>query len=488
MDLLDSYLFYIIYDDVSFFMKLPIINIPVRFPKWVFSWVLLVCDSFMGFITFYFVTKSRFIVSGDSSYDIALIYLTIQFFWCVLFYLNRLYLGEYTISRISELIRLVRIVGIVIGLFIISEAIGIIPELISPMVVLKYGFVYCFFTCCNRILLRSIQKWLLEKGIGRENTVIVGANKRGEKAVQFFRDHQSQGFNILGFIHLDGEPNNFVDGTRVLSHFNDIKNIIQKENVSDVVLALNDNQRAYLFPIVQKLDPLPVTVKIIPDLYEVISGIARTQQVSGLPLIDITLKLDTNYLRIYKPVFDFFLSLISFIVSAPLWIIIAFLIKVDSRGPILYKQKRVGKHNTTFNVFKFRSMIKEAEKQSGPVWAEKNDPRITKVGLFLRRFRLDELPQLLNVLKGDMSLVGPRPERPYFVEKLNQEYPFYMRRSKIRPGITGWAQIKHPYDEHLEDVREKLRYDFYYIENVDIWLDLKIILTTLWVMVSGKGR
>ena len=174
--------------------------------------------------------------------------------------------------------------------------------------------------------------------------------------------------------------------------------------------------------------------------------------------------------------------------SGPLWIIIAFLIKVDSRGPILYKQKRVGKHNTTFNIFKFRSMIKEAEKQSGPVWAEKNDPRITKVGRFLRRFRLDELPQLLNVLKGDMSLVGPRPERPYFVEKLNQEYPFYMRRSKIRPGITGWAQIKHPYDEHLEDVREKLRYDFYYIENVDIWLDLKIMLTTLWVMVSGKGR
>ena len=488
MDLLDSYLFYIIYNDVSFFMKLPIINIPVRFPKWVFSWVLLVCDSFMGFITFYFVTKSRFIVSGDSSYDIALIYLTIQFFWCVLFYLNRLYLGEYTISRISELVRLVRIVGLVIGFCIISEAIGIIPVLIKPMVILKYGFLISFFTCCNRILLRSIQKWLLEKGFGRENTVIVGANERGKKAAQFFHDHQAQGFNILGFIHLDGEPNDFVDGTVVLSHFNDIKNIIQKENISDVVLALNDSQRLSLFPIIQKLDPLPVTVKIIPDLYEVISGIARTQQISGLPLIDINLKLNTNYLRIYKPVFDFFFSLFSFIGTLPLWIIITFLIKVDSRGPILYKQKRVGKHNTTFNAIKFRSMIKEAEKQTGPVWAEKDDPRITKVGRFLRRFRLDELPQLLNVLKGEMSLVGPRPERPYFVEKLIEEYPFYMRRSKIRPGITGWAQIKHRYDEYLEDVREKLRYDFYYIENMGLWLDLKIIIRTVRVMLSGKGR
>ena len=469
-------------------MKLPINNIPVRFPKWVFSWILLFFDSFMGFIVFYSVTEPRFIIFGDSSYIIELIYVTIQIFWCVLFYLNRLYLGEYTISRISELVRLVRIVGLVIGFYIISQSVRLIPELISPMIVMKYGFLLSFFTCCNRIFLRSVQKWLLEIGFGRENTVIVGANERGKKAAQFFCDHHTQGFNILGFIHFDGEPNDFVGGTKVLSHFNDIKNIIQKENISDVVLALNDSQRSSLFPIVQKLDPLPVTVKIIPDLYEVISGIARTQQISGLPLIDITLNLNTDYIRVYKPVFDFFFSLISIIGSIPLWIIISILIKVDSRGPILYKQKRVGKHNTIFNAIKFRSMVKEAEKQTGPMWAEKDDPRITIVGRFLRRFRLDELPQLLNVLKGHMSLVGPRPERPFFVEKLKQKYPFYMRRSKIRPGITGWAQIKHSYDENIEDVREKLRYDFFYIENVDIWLDLKIMLTTFWVMISGKGR
>ena len=469
-------------------MKLPINNIPVRFPKWVFSWILLFFDSFMGFIVFYSLTEPRFTLSGDSSYNIELIYVTIQIFWCVLFYLNHLYLGEYTISRISELVRLVRIVGLVIGFYIISQSVRLIPELISPMIVMKYGFLLSFFTCCNRIFLRSVQKWLLEIGFGRENTVIVGANERGKKAAQFFCDHHTQGFNILGFIHFDGEPNDFVGGTKVLSHFNDIENIIQKENISDVVLALNDGQRSSLFPIVQKLDPLPVTVKIIPDLYEVISGIARTQQISGLPLIDITLNLNTDYIRIYKPVFDFFFSLISIIGSIPLWIIISILIKVDSRGPILYKQKRVGKNNTIFNAIKFRSMVKEAEKQTGPMWAEKDDPRITIVGRFLRRFRLDELPQLLNVLKGHMSLVGPRPERPFFVEKLKQEYPFYMRRSKIRPGITGWAQIKHSYDENIADVREKLRYDFFYIENVDIWLDLKIILTTFWVMISGKGR
>ena len=199
-----------------------------------------------------------------------------------------------------------------------------------------------------------------------------------------------------------------------------------------------------------------------------------------------------NYKLIYltgiKRFMDLVLSVLFFVTGLPFYIIFGLLIKLDSKGPVLFKQIRAGLQNSSFLLYKFRSMGFHAEADTGPIWTAQNDPRITKVGQFLRRFRFDEFPQLLNVLKGEMSLVGPRPERPFFVEKLKQEYPFYLRRLKVRPGITGWAQIKHPYDEHLEDVREKLRYDFYYIENVDIWLDLKIMLTTFWVMVSGKGR
>ncbi|MBH49720.1 MAG: exopolysaccharide biosynthesis polyprenyl glycosylphosphotransferase [Candidatus Marinimicrobia bacterium] len=488
MDLLDSLLLKIIINDTSFFMILKNINIRVRLPKWVFSWVLLFSDSIIGFIIFYSVIFPSLSVIINFSFGTALVYITIQFFWYILFYLNHLYLGEYTISRIAELIRLFRIIGLVIGFYIIITAVGFTHEFIRPAVMLNYGIMLCIFTCCNRILLRSFQKWLLKKGIGRENTVIIGANERGKKAVQFFHDHRSQGFNILGFIHLDGESNSLVKEMNILGHIDNIKKIVQNENVSDIVLALNDNQRSQLFSIVQKLDSLPVTIKVIPDLYEVISGITRTQQISGLPLININLKLETNYLIIYKPIYDFIFSFVFIIVTLPVWIIIAILIKIDSKGSILYKQKRVGKHNSVFYVYKFRSMVQDAEKQTGPVWANKKDSRITNAGKILRRFRLDELPQLLNVLKGEMSIIGPRPERPFFVEQLIKEFPFYMRRSKVRPGITGWAQIKHPYDEKLEDVREKLRYDFYYIENVDIWLDIKIILATFWVMVSGKGR
>ncbi len=194
------------------------------------------------------------------------------------------------------------------------------------------------------------------------------------------------------------------------------------------------------------------------------------------------------YLTCIKRFMDLVLSVLLFVTGLPFYIIFGLLIKLDSKGPVLFKQIRAGLQNSSFLLYKFRSMGFRAEADTGPVWTEQNDPRITKVGQFLRRFRFDEFPQLLNVLKGEMSLVGPRPERPFFVEKLKQEYPFYMRRLKVRPGITGWAQIKHPYDEHLEDVREKLRYDFYYIENVSLWLDLKIIIGTVRVMLSGKGR
>tara|TARA_B100001013_G_scaffold343798_1_gene272338 strand:- start:283 stop:966 length:684 start_codon:yes stop_codon:yes gene_type:complete len=199
-----------------------------------------------------------------------------------------------------------------------------------------------------------------------------------------------------------------------------------------------------------------------------------------------------NYKLIYltgiKRFMDLVLSVLLFVTGLPFYIIFGLLIKLDSKGPVLFKQIRAGLQNSSFLLYKFRSMGFHAEADTGPIWTAQNDPRITKVGQFLRRFRFDEFPQLLNVLKGEMSLVGPRPERPFFVEKLKQEYPFYMRRLKVRPGITGWAQIKHPYDEHLEDVREKLRYDFYYIENVSLWLDLKIIIRTVRVMLSGKGR
>jgi exopolysaccharide biosynthesis polyprenyl glycosylphosphotransferase len=180
--------------------------------------------------------------------------------------------------------------------------------------------------------------------------------------------------------------------------------------------------------------------------------------------------------------------LIVLVAGLPLWILIAILIKIDSRGPVIYKQERVGKDGKIFTLYKFRSMYENAEALTGPTWATKNDPRVTRFGKILRKLHLDEIPQFVNVLKGDMSLIGPRPERPVFVEKLSKEIPLYRRRLKVKPGITGWAQVKYKYDESIEDVKKKLQYDLFYIENMSLRMDLKIIAYTILHILSGRGQ
>ena len=274
----------------------------------------------------------------------------------------------------------------------------------------------------------------------------------------------------------------------VIGYEKDLRQIILDNQISEVIVAPVKLEHTHVTRIITRANGSPVSIKIVPDLHEVISGLARTEQIYGVPLIQVNPNLDTVYNTIIKRILDLCLAIPMLIISSPLWAVIAASIKFDSKGPVLYKQERIGKNHRQFFIYKFRTMVENAEQMTGPVWARDDDPRITRVGKLLRRFRLDELPQLLMVIRGKMSLIGPRPERPFFVDKLANEYPFYYRRHKIRPGITGWSQIKHPYDQDIEDVRQKLKYDFYYIENLSFSLDLKIMVSTIWVMLSGEGR
>jgi len=185
---------------------------------------------------------------------------------------------------------------------------------------------------------------------------------------------------------------------------------------------------------------------------------------------------------------DVVVSLLVLILGLPLWLLVALAIRLDTSGPIFYRQVRVGKNGKNFVMMKFRSMVQGAEALTGPVWAEKDDERTTRVGRLIRKLRFDEIPQFINVLRGEMSLVGPRPERPVFVEQLKQQIPLYTRRLKVQPGITGWAQIKGGYDQSLDDVKQKLQYDLFYLENMSLRMDLKILLHTVYVMLAGRGH
>ena len=215
--------------------------------------------------------------------------------------------------------------------------------------------------------------------------------------------------------------------------------------------------------------------------------ITSAQETLTSPSYSTSFILKHFYARKVKVIFDVVFAIVLLIIGLPLWFFIACVIKLDSKGPVFFKQVRLGKNNEKYTLIKFRTMIENAEIETGPVWTDKKDPRITFVGKWLRRFYLDEVPQLFNVLKGEMSIIGPRPERPYFAEQLVKKYPSYLDRLSVKPGLTGWAQINQSYDISIEDVGQKLKYDFYYIENLNFTFDLQIMIMTILVVLLGKG-
>ena len=341
----------------------------------------------------------------------------------------------------------------------------------------------------GRLIIRSIQRNLLIQGIGRKNALIIGFNKKAVEVGKQLQEHRALGLDAVGFVSVKDENIGKQDsGVMVIDSIKNIEKIIDDNGIKEVIIALERENNDILIEIIGKCEPKNVGLKIVPDLYEILSGQARTSQIYGIPLIDIMPQLMPEWEKRIKRVLDVLFSFIILVVSFPVVLISAIAIKLDSEGPVFFTQERCGMNGELFRMVKFRSMFVDAEKRTGPVWSTKDDPRITRVGKVIRKLRIDEIPQMANVLKGEMSMVGPRPERPFFVEKLAEEIPYYKRRLKVRPGITGWAQVKHKYDETIEDVKVKLRYDLFYIENMSLRMDFKIIFRTVFVVLFGKGH
>ena len=465
-------------------------HLRIRYPRWIVAWGIYFSDAVFSAMAFIWILAPIFTDRTQYSFlDIFFIFAVMQTILGLIYLPLNLYRSEPTVSRFYEIQQIARTTFLITLLAVFIDS--LIPGvwLLTAQEILRYWLGLAFVLIVSRWIFRTFQKYLLTKGFGLRKTVIVGINERGFQVANDIVAHDQQGFDLLGFVHSDDDPQlNGQEDVHVIGHERDLKQIILDNQVSEVIVAPVKLDHTHVTRIITRANGSPVSIKIVPDLHEVISGLARTEQIYGLPLIKVNPNLDTVYNTIIKRFIDLCLAVPMLILSSPLWLIIAACIKLDSKGPVLYKQERVGKNHEHFFIYKFRTMAKNAEQMTGPVWAKEADPRITRMGRLLRRFRLDELPQLLMVITGGMSLIGPRPERPFFVDKLVQEYPFYYRRHKIRPGITGWAQIKHPYDQAIEDVRQKLKYDFYYIENLSFSLDFKIMLSTVWVMLSGKGR
>ncbi|ETW92601.1 MAG: hypothetical protein ETSY1_42935 [Candidatus Entotheonella factor] len=273
----------------------------------------------------------------------------------------------------------------------------------------------------------------------------------------------------------------------VIGSYEQLEEIIEREGIDKIVVALADRRGVLPVEVLLSCKLRGVKVEDVATFYEQVSGKIMLENLRPSWMVfseDFTISPLT---RALKRLQDIVLALVGGVLALPLAILVAICIRLDSRGPVLFRQERVGQDGEPFTLIKFRSMKVGAEATTGPIYAEADDPRITRVGRIIRRMRLDELPQLVNVLNGDMSFVGPRPERRFFVEQFEKDIPYYTRRMSVKPGVTGWAQVKYPYGATAEDAAEKLRLDLYYVKNMSSIFDLFIILQTVKIVLLGQG-
>ncbi len=418
--------------------------------------------------------------------------LVIYLYWLLIFTFVGMYRTWFAASRFDEISTLFKasFFGIFVLFFIIfiDDYIHGVSST-SRILIFIYWGLFLTLVGSGRIFIRSFQRNLLIKGIGRKKTFIVGMSKKVVDVYNQLIEHPALGLDFAGFISIGfSEKNKSYDGVNSLGSIDDIAKLIDEYDVKEIILALEKSDDDTLINLISRCESKNVGIKIVPDLYSILSGQVKTSQIYGIPLIDIMPELMPEWEKKLKRIFDMIISFLILIITLPVTILTSIAIKLDSKGAIFFMQERCGLDGTIFKIIKFRSMKQDAEKLTGPVWSQKDDPRITGVGKIIRKVRIDEIPQMLNVLKGEMSIVGPRPERLYFVEMLTKQIPYYKRRLKVRPGITGWAQVKHKYDESIEDVKAKLRYDLFYIENMSIRMDIKILFRTIFVVVLGKGH
>ncbi|MBU5638134.1 TIGR03013 family PEP-CTERM/XrtA system glycosyltransferase [Geomonas sp. Red69] len=366
---------------------------------------------------------------------------------------------------------------------------------LSPELMLGQGVL--FFALGFFIILQFT--WYAISGIGARRVpfahrvLILGT---GDLACQLggLLSSQSGSFTLAGFLECDERhrPEQTVHQpelfrSQILPKNDDLLQAAREQKASTIVVALTERRGVLPLQEMMRCKLNGIEVLDAPTFYEMVQGKLLLEEMTPSWIIFSRGFHRTALVNVYKRCVDIMFSLIGLLLAAPAFPFIALAVKLDSPGPILFAQERVGLGEKTFTLYKFRSMCQDAERD-GAVWAAKNDARITRVGAFLRNSRIDEIPQLFNVLRGEMSFIGPRPERPEFVERLKQEIYYYSKRHTIKPGLTGWAQVRYPYGSTVQDAIEKLRYDLYYIKNLSVFLDTQIIMETVKVVLFGRGR
>ena len=354
----------------------------------------------------------------------------------------------------------------------------------------KMLFVFFCFNVVFEVVFRNLLRYILRKyrkrGYNQKHVLLVGYSQAAEGYIDRVLSHPEWGYNIRGILDDNRTRGTEYHGIKILGTTENLSVILPENKLDEIVITLSLAEYHKLARIVGMCEKSGVHTKFIPDYNNVIPTRPYTEDILGMPVINIRhVPLSNAFNAFLKRCVDIFGALVAIILFSPVMLVTAIIIKVTSPGPLIFKQERIGKHNHPFYMYKFRSMVVQEEKTEKQGWTTKNDPRVTPVGKFIRKTSIDELPQLFNILVGDMSLVGPRPERPQFVEKFKEEIPRYMIKHQVRPGLTGWAQVNGYRGD--TSIQKRIEYDLYYIENWTLGLDIKILFLTIFKGFVNKN-